>query len=318
VGRRDFPLSRRRADLLFFRAKLPVDIRWLAGRADVLYSPDFTAPPARATPRIVTIHDLAFLTHPEWAPAPLRRYLSQVVPEQVRRANAIAVVSAATRQDVLERLDVSPDRVHLVHNGVEDRFFSRQPLSSSERNALSLPEAYLLMVGTLEPRKNHLNVFRALDHLPSSLHLPLVVAGKRGWNDEPILAAAAPMVDAKRVALLDYVPEHLLPSLYTGASAVIYPSWTEGFGLPVLEALAAGVPVVTSTAPALREVGGDQVVYAEAGSPESIANAIQTALVADNDGLRNQRQVQARRFSWNHSGAQLAELLRSTATRGAR
>jgi glycosyltransferase involved in cell wall biosynthesis len=144
------------------------------------------------------------------------------------------------------------------------------------------------------------------------------VAGKRGWNDEPILAAAAPMVDAKRVALLDYVPDHLLPSLYTGASAVIYPSWTEGFGLPVLEALAAGVPVVTSTAPALREVGGDQVVYAEAGSPESIANAIQTALVADNDGLRNQRQVQARRFSWNHSGAQLAELLRSTATRGAR
>lgn len=313
VRRRELPLTRRRADQLFFRARIPLDVRWVAGGADVLYSPDFTAPPAGSAPRIVTIHDLAFLTHPEWAPLSLRRFLTQVVPDQVRRATAVAVVSESTRQDVLERLDVDPAQVHLVPNGVEERFFARAPLTAAEQERLGLPEEYLLMVGTLEPRKNHLNVFSSLALLPPSLHMPLVVAGKRGWSIEPILAAAEPLVAAGRVKLIDYVPDEHLPGLYTGASAVIYPSWTEGFGLPVLEALASGVPVVTSFAPSLREVGGDHVIYAEASSPESIAEGIQTALGSDDDRLRELRQAQARRFSWEASGRQLAELLRTVA-----
>jgi len=310
VRRRELPLTRRRADQLFFRARVPLDVRWVAGRASVLYSPDFTAPPAGATPRIVTIHDLAFLTHPEWAPLPLRRFLSQVVPEQVRRATAVAVVSESTRRDVLELLNVDAAKVHLVPNGVEERFFARTPLTAVERARFGLPDEYLLMVGTLEPRKNHLNVFRSLALLPPSLQMPLVVAGKRGWSDKPILAAAEPLVAAGKVKLVDYVPDEHLPGLYTGASAVIYPSWAEGFGLPVLEGLAAGVPVVTSLAPSLVELGGDRVTYAEAGSPESIAAGIVTALGADDTRQRGLRQAQARRFSWDASGRQLAELLR--------
>src|SRR5918995_2721007 len=313
VRRRELLLSRRRADQLFFRTRVPVDIRWIGGRADIIYSPDFTAPPAGASPRVVTIHDLAFLTHPEWAPLPLRRYLSRVVPDQVRRASAVAVVSEATRQDVLERLDVEPSRVHLVRNGVEERFFTRAPLTSSERASVGVPDSYLLMVGTLEPRKNHLNVFRALQLLTPSMRLPLVVAGRRGWSDDAILAAAEPLTVDGRVMLTEYVPDDLLPALYTCASAIIYPSWTEGFGLPVLEGLAAGVPVVTSFAPSLKEIGGDQVVYAEAGSPESIAEAIQTALGTEDEHAICRRQERARQFSWHESGKQLAELLRRVA-----
>ncbi len=316
--RRDFPVTRRRADQLFFRVPLPLDVRWVAGRADIIYSPDFTAPPAGRTPRVVTIHDLAFLTHPEWAPLPLRRFLGRVVPQQVQRAAAVAVVSEATRNDVLSVLDIEPDRVHLVRNGVEDRFFSRSPLSEVERGALGLPSSYLLMVGTLEPRKNHLNVFQALKHLPPTVQLPLVLAGKRGWDDEPILAAAAPLIQAKRVIWLDYVPDDKLPALYAGAAAAVYPSWTEGFGLPVLEGLASGVPVVTSRVPALQEVGGDQVIYAEAASPESIAAAIMTALETDDEERRGRRQCYARRFSWRESGVQLVNLMRAVAETDAR
>ena len=316
--RRDVPVTRRRADQLFFRVRLPLDVRWVTGRADIVYSPDFTAPPAGRTPRVVTVHDLAFLTHPEWAPLPLRRFLGRVVPQQVDRAAALAVVSEATRNDVLSVLNIDPERVHLVRNGVEDRFFSSTPLSDVERGALGLPRSYLLMVGTLEPRKNHQNVFQALKQLPPTVHVPLVLAGKRGWDDEPILAAAAPLIQAKRVIWLDYVPDDQLPALYAGAAAVVYPSWTEGFGLPVLEGLAAGVPVVTSRAPALREVGGDQVFYADAASPESIAAAIVTALETDDEERRARRQCYARRFSWRESGVQLANLMRAVAEMSAR
>ncbi|MDQ4099487.1 MAG: glycosyltransferase family 4 protein [Chloroflexota bacterium] len=309
--RRNIPITRRWADQIFFRARVPLDVRWIAGRTDVIYSPDFTVPPAGRTARVVTIHDLAFLTHPQWAPLALRRFLGRVVPQQVRQAAAVAVVSEATRDDVLSVLEIEPDRVHLVRNGVEDRFFASTPLSDEERRALRIPSSYLLMVGTLEPRKNHLNVFQALKHLPPSVRMPLVLAGKRGWDDEPILAGAAPLFDAERVIWLDYVPDDQLPALYAGAAAVVYPSWTEGFGLPVLEGLASGVPVVTSRAPALQEVGGNQVVYAEAASPESIAAAIVTALESDDEKRRAQRQLHARSFSWQESGQQLANLLRT-------
>lgn len=302
------PLSRRRMDQLWFRARLPVPFRLLAGGADLVYSPDFTAPPDLGMPRIVTVHDLAFLIRPEYAPGPLRHYLSSVVPSQVEQAARVIAVSQTTANDLQERLDVDPTRIIVVPNGVDDRFFAAQPIESNARVALGLPSDYLLMVGTLEPRKNHLTLFAALDCLPMGSRLPLVVAGRKGWEYEPILRAAEPLRESGRVVMLDYVPDALLPSLYAGASAVIYPSWYEGFGLPVLEALATGVPVVASDVPALREVGGDSVFFAAPSSAEAIAGAIERALASDqrHDSMVQQRQMRARQFRWSTSGAILA------------
>lgn len=313
VRRRTLPLTRRRADQLFFRLRAPIDLRWLAGGADVAYSPDFTMPPAGKVPAAVTVHDLAFLTHPQFAPAGLRGYLSAVVPRVIERCARVVAVSDATKQTLIDHLKLEPAKIALVGNGVDARFFSPPRLTDEQRAALGLPGRFLLMVGTLEPRKNHLNAFAALDHLAVPERLPLVVAGRRGWEVEPILAEAHRRAASGQVLLLDYVPEAYLPSLYASAAAVLYPSWTEGFGLPVLEAMAAGTPVVTSTAPALREVGGETVWYADPADPASIAAAITATLdQAGSDRVERARQ-RAAEFTWARSGRALATLLRTMA-----
>lgn len=310
------PVSRRRADQLWFRARLPLDIQFFAGRGDVLYSPDFTAPPAHRVPRIVTVHDLAFMTHPEHTTAALESYLSQVVPRQVARADAVAVVSNATRRDVIERLGVPADRVVVVRNGIEGRFFGAPALNALARKELGVPDRFLLMVGTIEPRKNHLNVLRAIDTIPMADRLPLVIAGRPGWGHEQTLALARRMETAGKVRLLDFVSEAALPSLYATAEVVLYPSWTEGFGLPILEAFASGTPVITGTAPALREVAGDFATFVDPADPAAIAAAIERHVRGtDTVGGPAERIARARSFTWQEPASQLAEVLRGMAGR---
>jgi glycosyltransferase involved in cell wall biosynthesis len=309
---RRLPFSRRRADQLWFRARLPLPIELFGGRADVVYSPDFTVPFTPLAPRLVTIHDLAFELHPQTAPAPLRRYLSAVVPRQVAVAAHILTVSETTRRDLHERWNVPFERMTTVPNGVDERFFAAQPLAPPRRARLNLPDDYLLFVGTVEPRKNLTTLFAALQLGGTDDAPPLMIAGAKGWSSDPIYAAADELVAAGRVRFLGYVPDEDLPGLYAGAAAVVYPSWYEGFGLPVLEGLAAGVPVVASTVPALREVGGDQVFYGEPAEPASLADALARALAAPSDGRdRENRRAVARRYRWEESGRRLAVVLRA-------
>jgi glycosyltransferase involved in cell wall biosynthesis len=303
--------SRRRADQLLFRARLPLPFQALAGRGDIAYSPDFTSPHAWGIPNLVTIHDLAFMVRPETAPEPLRRYLNAVVPAQIDRAARVVAVSRTTKDDLVDRLGVEPDKVVVIPNGVEASFFDAAPLDDRHRVALGLPDEYLLTVGTIEPRKNHLNLFAALERMPNSSTLPLVVAGRVGWSADPILAASAPLQVRNRVILLDYVPEALLPGLIAGAEAMVYPSWYEGFGLPVLEAMAAGTPIVASDVPAHREVAGDLAEFCDPGDPSSIAAAIEAVQRSDaaNSERRSARQARAREYTWSASGKKLTTLM---------
>lgn len=313
---RRIPLPRRRLDQIWFRARLPIPAEVIAGRTDLTYSPDFTAPPAlRRQPRMMTVHDLAFLIAPEYAPPGLRTFLGTVVPRQINAATRVAVVSETTKIDVVERLGVEPERIVVIRNGVDDRFFGAGPLGEERRLALGLPESYLLTVGTLEPRKNHRTLFRAIDLLADRIDLPLVVAGRTGWAYDDILAESRRLETAGRVIRLDYVRDDDLPALYAGSAAVIYPAWYEGFGLPVLEAMATGVPVVASTAPALIEVGGETILTAAAASPEAIADGIERALTAEgqSEPARRARISRAKTFRWEESGRVLADTLRDLA-----
>ena len=194
-----FRWSRRRADQLWFRARLPLPIQFFAGATDLVYSPDFTAPPAGRVPTVITVHDLAFDIVPDHAPDALRRYLSAVVPRQVKESAAVVAVSETTKRDLIDRMDVPSGKIFVVTNAADARFFEAEPLTFEERNALGIPERYLLTVGTLEPRKNHLNLFHAMEELPRNFDVPLVIAGRIGWNAEAILDQGKTLQTSGRV-----------------------------------------------------------------------------------------------------------------------
>ena len=305
---RRLPLSDAWATRLWHRARLPVPIQLLARRrADVVYSPDLAVAPSGRTPRVPTIHDLAFLVHPELYPPRLLAYLRAVTGRQIAAAAHVVTVSESSRADLVERAGVAPDRISIVPNGVDKRFFvARQP-DAALRARLRLPQDYLLTVGSLEPRKNHLGLFAALDALAPADRLPLVVAGRAGWDNEAIMAELRRREGLGEVVFLPDAPDADLPALYAGAAVMVYPARYEGFGIPVIEAMATGIPVVVNDTPALREAAGPHGIVADASDPAALAGAITSAL----RGRRQdpERQAWARTWDWDRSGELLAEVL---------
>lgn len=308
---RTLPINRRRADQIWFRGRAPFVIELATGPIDLVYSPDFTAPPAVARRSIVTVHDLAFEVVPQFAPAGLRTYLQSVVPRQIRKATRVNAVSETTKRDLVERYGVNPEKITIVPNGVEVRYFESAPLCDAARAELGIPHDYLLTVGTIEPRKNHLGIFDALDHSSAARELTLVVAGRRGWADDAIVEKLRELERAGRAIWLDYVPEEHLPGLYAGASAVIYASWYEGFGLPAIEALAAGSPLAASRAPSLVEMAAGVADFADPARAEEIGQAIDRAVSRGRTAeYVLARQRRARRYSWAAAGEALVRSVR--------
>lgn len=304
VEARPIPLSPRQLTILWQRLRLPLPAELLVGRIDLLHAPDFVLPPTRAR-TLLTVHDLTFLVRPECAEAGLRRYLARAVPRALGRADLVVVDSQATAGDLARLLGVERSRVRLIYPGVDPRF---RPLPAAEsaaaRGALGLPDQFLLFVGTLEPRKNLPRLIEAfaLAGLAPSLHL--VIAGRRGWHYEPAFAAVERLGLKPRVHFLDFIADGQLPALYNLARAFVYPSLYEGFGLPVLEALACGTPVVTAAVSSLPEVAGEAAVLVEPGSSQMIADGIRRAL-ADEARLRAAGPGQARRFTWTAAADEL-------------
>lgn len=314
------PLSPRRLTQLWQRLRLPLPVEVFTGRLDLLHVPDFVPPPARA-PTIVTIHDLSFLVHPECAEPRLAGYLRAAVPRGLRRAAAVVADSRATQQDLARLLGVDAARVAVVYPGVSPRF---RPLPREEiepaRRRLGLPERFVLFVSTLEPRKNLVRLIEAFARLETGdssaqagaapmSSLKLVIAGRRGWLYDEIFATIARLNLGDRVHILDFVDDNDLPSLYNLAWAFAYPSIYEGFGLPALEALACGTPVVTADNSSLPEVVGDAAVLVSADDISSIASGLARA-VADEplrERLRAAGPERARSFTWARAADQIID-----------
>jgi glycosyltransferase involved in cell wall biosynthesis len=311
---RRLPLSERWMTVAWHRARLPLPADLLAGGADVFYSPDFALPPLARARAAVTVHDLSFLTHPETHYPPLRAYLSRVVPRSVREARLVLADSEQTKRDLVAYLDAPPEKVEVVLSAA-DPLFRRVEDPGRVAEVLArwgVEGPYLLSVGTIQPRKNLPVVFDALARLRrAGRDLRLVHVGGKGWLYEPVFAALDQSGLGDAVRFLEGVPDADLAVLYSAAVALVFPSLYEGFGIPCLESMACGAPVVASRAGSLAEVVGDAGIAVEPQDAPAIAAGVARLLddAPFRDDLVRRGYARAAAFSWESSGRRLRTLL---------
>jgi glycosyltransferase involved in cell wall biosynthesis len=277
----------------------------ILGSVDVVHCTAYTAPPVLGVGLVVTIHDMSFLTHPQFHEESNIAFCTRECHRAARRAAKLIVPSEATKRDVLRYLHADEDRVHVIYEAagvdfgpVEDREAIRSVLVDH-----SIDRRYVLFVGTVEPRKNVRRLLEAFLHVvrscPDRGEL-LVIAGGKGWRNTEIYDFVRESGLTDRVRFLGYVTDSDLRALYSAATVFAYPSLYEGFGLPVIEAMACGCPVVTSRTASLPEVAGDAGLLVEPTDVADIARALGTVM-----GDRELRQKlraagleRAAQFSW--------------------
>ena len=287
----------------------------LRDRPAVLLCPLNVVPLLAPCPTVVTVHDLAFLRFNLHKPAK-RRYLSLLTRLSVKRATHVITVSEFTRREVLELLHVAPDRVTAITNGRKEDFM---PVAAAAverfREQQGLPPRFLLSVGTLEPRKNMATLIRAYAQAKDRLDLPLLIGGGKGWLYDEMFALVHELDLAQAVRFIGFIPRDQLQLYYAAATAFVYPSLYEGFGLPLLEAMAVGTPVVTSDAGASIEVAGDAALIVPARDVAQMAEAL-VRITRDDElraALRAKGLAQAQRFSWERAAQATLQVLRSVA-----
>jgi len=247
--------------------------------------------PGFASPAVVTIHDLSFEREPKLMGPRDRFFFRTMVPRSVRRANRVIAVSARTKRDLVEHYDVDERKIAVIPNGVDDVFSPDGRVGDDET-------PFLLFVGALQPRKDPLVAIEALSLADSELRLVLVGPDK-GAAAEARRAVARLGLNG-RVEFTGHVEKPALATLYREAEALVFPSRYEGFGLPVLEAMASGTPVVATSAGAIPEVAGDAAILVDAGDPVALAGGIERAL-ADRERLSHAGLERARLYSWRET-----------------
>ncbi len=282
---------------------------------DLLHALAFVAPLASSPPFIVTIFDLSFLHYPD-AFRPFNRwYLRLFTAQSARRARAIIAISESTRQDVIDLLQVSPERVHTIYCGVDHNF---RPLPAAAiatfRARQQLPDKFVLFLGTLEPRKNIDGLIRAYARWRRSdpNAPPLIVAGGKGWYYHQIFELVESLNLTAWVRFPGYVPQNELPLWYNAATLFVYPSHFEGFGLPVLEAMACGTPVISSTASSLPEIVGENGAgcLVNPADGEALATAL-AQLISDAELRRSMSErglARASLFHWETTARETVEI----------
>lgn len=277
---------------------------WINGM-DIFHSPAYVCPLIKTCPTVVTIHDMAYLLYPEKFVSAYRGYLKFWVPLCISSADKIITDSLCSKKDIVRLLRVPEDKIEVVYLGKSDKF---QPIADSSKIA-SLKERYglkkdfVLYVGTIEPRKNILGLvkaYRRLKEIHADFDYSLVIGGEKGWKYSDVFDFVKDNSLMNDVIFLGHISEEDLPVLYNSAKVFIYPSLYEGFGLPVLEAMACGVPVITSNTSSLPEIVGDAGIMVDPLDIEALSSAISRVL--GDAALRN-RMIKsgikrAAEFSW--------------------
>lgn len=311
--------SPRPARLVWEQVRLP---GLLAGLPVQLHhSPHYTMPEAASLPRVVTVHDLTFFDHPEWHERSKVAFFRRAVRSAAERAEVLICVSRSTA-DQLRRTCRVAGEVRVIPHGVDHSRF--HPIAGGGElgtlGGLGVRQPYVAFVGTIEPRKDVPTLVRAFDKIAHRHQdLSLVLAGGRGWGDKALQQALGEMRRPQRVLRLGYLADAALPALLRHAAAVAYQSLAEGFGLPVLEALACGAPVVTSGGTPMGEIASGAALLVPPGDPDALAGALDM-LVQGDEGLaaRAARGLEvARRHTWDASIAAHVEAYRAAIARAA-
>jgi alpha-1,3-rhamnosyl/mannosyltransferase len=288
----------------------------LSKRIDVYHATDYWIPKLGRIPVVATLHDAIPLSHPHWATPQHRTLKNALLRIAARWADTVITVSNAMVPIIAEQFRIRAERITVIPNGVDDAWFERLP-DDVRHAALArhgLRPGYFLTVGTLQPRKNHARLLAAHRALPADVRRehPLVIVGRRGWADGDVLAGISEGRSAGEVFWLDYVDDADLRAIFQGAHALVFPSLFEGFGLPVVEAFASAVPVITSNVSALPEISGDAALQVDPLDVEAIRNAMH-GLATDQHlhrRLASSGAARARMYSWQTCAERVMEVYR--------
>ena len=309
-----FPTDRAAARIIWEQFVLPGRLR--RDGIGLLHGTVNALPAAWRGPAVATILDLTFLLMPQAFNRGNRTYLSWAVRLAARKANRIITISDATRRDVIRLLGVPEERVRRIYCGVEGRFTPlRGTIELAEfRARRGLPDDFILYLGTMEPRKNVGRLVQAYAELRrrGETAAPLVLAGGKGWGEEAIFAEVERSGYAMDIRYVGYVPEEEMPLWYNAATFFVYPSEYEGFGLPPLEAMACGTPVITSDSSSLPEVVGDAGILVDPKDTDAITDAMQRLIA--NPSLRSELAEcgprRASTFTWKRMAAETLAVYR--------
>jgi len=295
-------------DPMMFRPFWDQGLLWRAirkaGPFDLYFSPLSVVPWGLGFPSVATIHDLAFLHYPEIQPWKYRLYWKRAIRKAARRASRLIAVSESTRKDLESFFPGSAKKTSVVYEAPDPQFLQRRKGDRAiDRRIVNL-DRYLLAVGTIEPRKNYpflLEVFRALRARPGCEALRLVIAGGAGWGSTDLEDAMAAM--GTSLVRLDYIEFSDLPALYQNALALVFPTIYEGFGLPAVEAMAVGTPVVASNVSSLPEVVGDSGVLLEPGKVGDWVEALERVALDEPWRVRlgSRGQMRSKQFTWERA-----------------
>ena len=286
-------------------------------KINLLHAMAFVAPVVMPCPFVITIYDLSFLHYPKAFKTINRFYLSTFTRHSTKQAKAIITISESTRQDVIKAFNIAPHKVHTIYCGVDNSF---KPLATAQINAFKakhgLPDKFIFRLGTIEPRKNVEGVIKAYAAWKAKdKQVPkLVIAGGKGWYYQQVFDLIETLNLTDSVIFPGYLPQQDLPLWYNAATLFVYPSFFEGFGLPVVEAMACGTPVITSNISSLPEVAGESALLINPTDINALSEAMQTVWYTPNlaQTMRQQGFIQAAKFSWAKAAAQTAQIYQQT------
>lgn len=309
------PFTPRWLARIWHRVQIPIPIEYFVGKIGLYHATDFVLPPTLPYTRtLLTVHDLSFVRVPETASPNLKAYLDRVVPRSVKRADHIVADSQATKDDLVQFYDLPVDRVTVLLSAVDERFYrisDPEELLTTRRKYGIGTTPYIFCVGTVQPRKNYSRLIQALAYLRAVRYdINLVIAGGRGWLEDPIYETIRATKMDNHVHFIGFADETDLPALYSAAYCCAFPSLYEGFGLPILEAMACGTPVITSNLSSLPEVAGDAAITVDPYNLDALTHAIKQVLDDQNlyQMLVQRGYERVKLFSWEKSARQLRQL----------